>query len=169
MDPTYPTVPIVNFVAFVLVLIPLSTATVRRSWNIGLFAYASWIASVCFCTGINSILWSSNVKNIAPVWCDICKHYHTLRRLQILIGLTCPCICLASHIDFASSTAISASSFVITRRLYNIIYRQGRLQQGREVCFPLIFLSVFQMCINNYRSDSKHSWKSAYASSYLSM
>lgn len=72
MDPTYPLVPIANFLACFLVLLPLTTS-IRRSWNIGVIAYASWVAIEAFYTAINCIVWKDNSRIVVPVWCDISK------------------------------------------------------------------------------------------------
>lgn len=72
MDPTYPLIPIVNFLSFVLVVLPLLTKF-RRAWNTGVCMLAIWIAVETFTNGVNSIVWSDNVKNVAPTWCDISK------------------------------------------------------------------------------------------------
>lgn len=75
MDPTYPLLPIVNWIAFVLVLLPLTTS-IRRAWNVGVISFSLWIASQCLFRGVNTIVWADNVNNIAPVWCDISKLYN---------------------------------------------------------------------------------------------
>lgn len=73
MDPTYPLVPIANVIAFFLCLAPLLTGLMRRSWNVGVIMYALWVAVESLTTAVNTIVWSDNVKNVAPVWCDISK------------------------------------------------------------------------------------------------
>lgn len=72
MDPTYPIVPIANFVAFALAVIPLFHV-VHRSCNTGVFVFAFWLSLISLATAINTTVWSSDAKDRAPVWCDICK------------------------------------------------------------------------------------------------
>ena len=77
MDPTFPLVPIANFIACVLALLPLCTS-IRQIWNFGVCMYAIWVATVAFCTAINTIVWSDNVNITAPVWCDISEYFHSI-------------------------------------------------------------------------------------------
>lgn len=70
MDPTYPLLPIANFICLFLVLLPLSTL-VRGSWNMGVHVLAIWVALESLIRGVNSIVWADNANVIAPVWCDI--------------------------------------------------------------------------------------------------
>lgn len=72
MDPTYPLVPIANFIACALAVIPLFHM-VNRSWNTGVFVFALWLVLENLSTAINTIVWSDDAKDRAPVWCDICK------------------------------------------------------------------------------------------------
>ena len=70
MDPTYPLVPIANFTACILVLLSMSKS-MFQSWNIGACSFAIWVTVQSFTVAIRAIMWSDNVENIAPVWCDI--------------------------------------------------------------------------------------------------
>ena len=70
MDPTYPLVPTANILACLLVICPLSQS-MFQSWNIGACSFAIWVAVQSLTKTIRAIMWSDNVENIAPVWCDI--------------------------------------------------------------------------------------------------
>ena len=70
MDSTFPLVPIANFLACSLVLLSLSRG-MFQSWNIGQCSLATWVTLAALKVAINSLIWSDNVKNVAPVWCDI--------------------------------------------------------------------------------------------------
>ena len=70
MDPTFPLVPIANFLACILVLSSLS-GRMFKSWNIGACSFGLWVAAESFVRAVNAIIWSDNVDNIAPYWCDI--------------------------------------------------------------------------------------------------
>lgn len=72
MDPTYPLVPIANFIGCVLSLIPLLHMD-TRFWNTGVYVFVLWSFLSCFPVAINTVVWSNDVKDRAPVWCDICK------------------------------------------------------------------------------------------------
>lgn len=70
MDPTYPLVPIVNFFGLFLVILCIYGSSLT-AWNTGVHMYAIWVALECLVRGINSIIWHGNIRNIAPIWCDI--------------------------------------------------------------------------------------------------
>lgn len=72
MDSTYPLVPIANFIACALILIPLIHVA-TRSWNTGVCVFAFWTFLQSLSTAVNTIVWSDYVKDRAPVWCDICE------------------------------------------------------------------------------------------------
>lgn len=74
MDPTYPLAPIANLLGSVLVLLPVFTKF-RRSWNTGVCMLAIWVSIENFANGINTIVWSDNTDDVAPVWCDISECY----------------------------------------------------------------------------------------------
>ena len=71
MKPFNPLLPVTNFVASVLVLLPIPR--LFHPWNIGNCIFAIWTSVSCIIHGINAILsrWTDGADNIAPVWCDI--------------------------------------------------------------------------------------------------
>ncbi|KAF5381864.1 hypothetical protein D9757_008343 [Collybiopsis confluens] len=83
------------FIGFVLSMIPLPWHL--EAWNTGTCLYMIWTGLACLNQFINSIIWTGNVINWAPVWCDISTRF--------MIG---------------SAVAIPAASLVINRRLYYI-------------------------------------------------
>ncbi|KAJ8507749.1 hypothetical protein ONZ45_g9918 [Pleurotus djamor] len=83
------------FISFLLVSIPFPWHL--QAWNTGTCLYMFWTALACLCQFINSIVWSDNAINVAPVWCDISS--------RIIVG---------------TSWAIPAASLCINRRLYHI-------------------------------------------------
>jgi len=116
MDSTYPLVPIANFLACILVLASVSKH-MFRSWNVGACSLAIWVASQGFIIAVNSIIWSNNVDNVAPVWCDI-----------------------TTHLGVGSNVAIPAASLVIVRRLSMMIPgHQHNLVLVRERGSGLLF------------------------------
>ena len=44
-----------------------------QAWKIGVCSFASWLIVGTLINVINSIIWSKNDDNIAPVWCDLSK------------------------------------------------------------------------------------------------
>ncbi|KAJ8474492.1 hypothetical protein ONZ45_g15928 [Pleurotus djamor] len=94
-DPTFPAYPVLSFITFLLVLVPLPWHF--QAWNAGTCLYMIWTAIGCLNYFINSIVWHGNAINWAPVWCDIST--------RLTVGL---------------SVAIPAASLCINRRLYKI-------------------------------------------------
>lgn len=72
MDPTYPFVPIVNFMTSFPVLATLSSKMFKK-WNVGVCMFGLWLSLVGITIGVDTIIWSDSADDIAPVWCDICK------------------------------------------------------------------------------------------------
>lgn len=70
MDPTYPLVPIANFIGCLLTLISL-VDLVAHPWNTGVFMFAIYNLFQSLVVGISTIVWSDNNGDIAPVWCDV--------------------------------------------------------------------------------------------------
>ncbi|KAH9916389.1 STE3-domain-containing protein [Epithele typhae] len=94
-DPTWPAFPIVSFIGFVIVLIPMPWHL--QAWNSGTCYYMAWTALGCLNAFVNSIVWADNAINVAPIWCDI-----------------------STRITIGQSVGIPLASLCITRRLYNI-------------------------------------------------
>ncbi|KAI0316931.1 pheromone A receptor-domain-containing protein [Amylostereum chailletii] len=97
MDPTYPLIPIVNFVSAALVLLTILPRCMQHSWNAGLLMLASWVFIISILRAVNAIVWSNSFEDLAPVFCDI-----------------------STHLDVGGTVGVSASSLAITRRLYCI-------------------------------------------------
>lgn len=70
-DPTFPFFPIMAGLGFFIALIPLPWHL--EAWNSGTCYYMMWTAIACLNLFVNSVLWSSDAINRAPVWCDICE------------------------------------------------------------------------------------------------
>ena len=115
MDPTYPLVPIINFLASFCALVPLLSGTIH-SWNFSIFMLALWLSLMCFTMGVNTIIWCDDYQDTAPIWCDIgvCTY---------LSGFVYSCLWPFSvtHLQVGSNIAISASTFLSTRQLCNVI------------------------------------------------
>lgn len=130
MDPTYPLVPIANFLASILVVVPLFHM-ITRSWNTGVYVFALWLflQNINFASG--TIAWSSDANDRSPIWCDICKSSF-IARAAVLLGKLKK-LNKASHLQVLADSGIPACSFVITRRLYKITRLQGVTISRKQV------------------------------------
>ena len=43
------------------------------AWNTGSVLYVTWTGIQCLNQFINLVVWRNNVRNVAPVWCEICE------------------------------------------------------------------------------------------------
>lgn len=126
MDPTYPLVPIANFIACALVVVPL-LHMVTRSWNTGVYVFALWTFLSSLSYAVNTIVWANDDKDRAPVWCDICK---SSADRWIMIK--------ASHLQILVNIGRPACSLIITRRLYKITQLRGVMASKRQVSNSLL-------------------------------
>ncbi|KAJ6600325.1 pheromone B alpha 1 receptor [Mycena vulgaris] len=83
------------FIGFLCSTIPLPWHL--EAWNTGTCLYMIWTALACLVFFIDSIIWSGNIIDWSPAWCDISTHF--------LNGY---------------NLAIPACSLCINRRLYQI-------------------------------------------------
>ena len=82
MQSGYPELPVLAFIAAVLVLIPLPRQI--RARNIASTAIILWFFGRCLVSGINVIVWAGNVRDSAPVWCEISKTFSNLFTVRIV-------------------------------------------------------------------------------------
>lgn len=124
MDPTYPLIPIVNFLACILVLASMSKG-MFQSWNVGACSFAIWVTTISFTTAVDSILWADNVENLAPVWCDISEFsdYVVVHTNDVIV----------SRLQVGSNTGISVASLVIIQRLSAIIHLRDPIPDNKRV------------------------------------
>lgn len=71
----YPQLPAGAFIAAILVLIPLPWHW--RARNVSTLAIIAWLFVMNIIYAVNSIIWSGNVNNPVPVWCDISVYINT--------------------------------------------------------------------------------------------
>ena len=81
-DLGYPAFPVLSFVGFFLVLIPIPTRS--SACNIGICSYIFWISVACVNLFVNSLVWRDSAINYSPIWCDICEY----RRLVLFWSST---------------------------------------------------------------------------------
>ncbi|KAJ7482124.1 pheromone B alpha 1 receptor [Mycena galericulata] len=97
------------FVGFLCSSIPLTWHL--EAWNTGTCLYMIWTGVACLIFFIDSIVWSGNVIDWSPTWCDLSTHF--------LNGF---------------NLAIPACSLCINRRLYQIVSVRnvGRTQSTKR-------------------------------------
>lgn len=88
-DPTFPLIPILNFIGVLLVLIPFSTSSLQK-WNTGVCMLAIYVSVMCLFIAIDTIVWSNNFNVIAPVWCDIGEFMPALSAYLLFKSLLTP-------------------------------------------------------------------------------
>ena len=71
MDATYPLYPILTFVFFLAILVPLPAHL--QSKNVGTSCFIVWMALGLLSQFVNSIVWRKNALNPSPGWCDFCE------------------------------------------------------------------------------------------------
>jgi len=59
-------------VALGLVLLAMAAPSHIKARNTGTMLYIFWVFLANLLVLINRIIWNDHVRNIAPVWCDIC-------------------------------------------------------------------------------------------------
>ncbi|RXW13263.1 hypothetical protein EST38_g12588 [Candolleomyces aberdarensis] len=138
-EATYPLFPIFCLLGFIFSVIPLPWHL--QAWNSGTVYFMMWSALACLNLFINSIVWADNVRNSAPIWCEI-----------------------SIRIMLAASVGIPASSLCINRRLYKIANAQSvaisRVEKIKgllvdtSICvlFPLVYL-VMVYVVQGHRYD----------------
>lgn len=166
MDPTYPLVPIANFIACALVVIPL-IHLVTRSWNTGVYVFALWTFLSSLSYAVNTIVWADDDTDRAPVWCDICKR--AVQMLEYRRRLTCRLI-KASHLQILVNIGRPACSLIITRRLYKITRLQDAIISKRQVSRHLLVNCRDRKAdsIRFCRGALSYPWNSFYVSGSLS-
>jgi pheromone a factor receptor len=91
-------------IGFVISIVPLWWHL--ESWNVGTCMYMIWTALACLVHFVDSILWSGNAVNWAPVWCDISI------RVQLAVDVAWPAcgLCIIRRLYYiASPTAVTTS------------------------------------------------------------
>ncbi|TDL16853.1 fungal pheromone STE3G-protein-coupled receptor [Rickenella mellea] len=126
LHPTYPAFPIMAFLSFVAILLPL--AWIRRD-NFGIIFLFLWTATACLNQFVNSVIWHGNTRNFIPVFCDI-----------------------SSRLMVAHFTALPASGLCMIRRLYHICsmkafhltppQKRKALVQDLCICLGVPFLTM---------------------------
>ncbi|TRM58313.1 pheromone A receptor-domain-containing protein [Schizophyllum amplum] len=116
---SYPNWVFSMFMAFGTVITLLPLPWHLEAWNTGTCLYMIWVSVACLVQLVNSIVWSGNAINWAPIWCDISA--------RIIIG---------------TSVAIPAASLVINRRLYCIAtvrtVTKTKPERRREVMMDML-------------------------------
>jgi hypothetical protein len=56
-----------------LVLLALAAPSHFSARNTGTILFICWVFTANLIVLINRIIWHDHVRNIAPIWCDICQ------------------------------------------------------------------------------------------------
>ena len=138
MDPTYPLIPVANFIGCLLIILPMLTC---MTYSTGICAFAGWAVLFGFGQGVNSIIWKDNTNDVAPVWCDLSESPSCLMRFVHTDFK------IATHIFLATNVALPACSLVITRRLYYIICRRDSHTPERTQ--KVVVLRRLRICLQD--------------------
>jgi len=116
MQSGYPELPVLAFIAAVLVLIPLPRQI--KACNVACITIILWLFVHCLVSGVDAILWAGNVTDSAPVWCEISKTFSNLFLNRVLtqdirsasylrngavIAFPAATLCISKHLEFISS------------------------------------------------------------------
>jgi len=145
--------PAAGFLAAALVLVPLPRQV--RARNIATIAMIFWLSSFCFTLAIDATIWAGNVKNSAPLWCDISKYRS---HCGIMLSVTYPLESLfftAIKLKSGTYIALSAASLCICKHLESLSAgrpmpttscRSFQVAFELGMCFGLPFLWMF-VCV----------------------
>jgi len=98
-------------IGFILSVVPIYWHL--ESWFVGTGVYMIWTALGCLVHFVDSIVWSGNAINRAPVWCDIGKFMRFFTRFLCLTNLIQLFVfnsLLPSHGPLAISALFAAST-----------------------------------------------------------
>jgi len=109
----YPALPAGAFIAAFLILIPAFQHPPTRQSEIPRFSLIVWLFITNVIYGVNSLAWSDNVQNKAPVWCDICKRLTLKVMGPIYLTPATP----AAKLNIGASMAFPACNLCISRNL----------------------------------------------------
>ena len=84
MDPTYPLLPLANFLAATLTLLTFITTQLRDPWNLGISTLSAWVFINTLFTGIQTIIWRDDSDtSLAPGLCDIGLYIEWLQLCEL--------------------------------------------------------------------------------------
>jgi len=144
----YPQLPVGAAIGAILVLVPLPAHL--RVRNIAVLSMILFIFSTNVINVVNTLVWAGNVKDVAPIWCDISEFvassligmfliYRPATNIQLLadISVALAGFCACKYLELVSSSRITT------------VDRHNRLVFEFLMCFvvPLIFIP-FRMCLN---------------------
>ncbi|KAG8848425.1 a-factor receptor [Serendipita sp. 411] len=98
--------------AFAILLLLLPSPWHIRSKNPGTLLYIAWSLTANVIYFVNSIVWRGNIRNPAPVWCDIA----TKLIIGLSVGLPCASLCIQRRLYLVSR----ASPLHTEKRVYHL-------------------------------------------------
>ena len=132
----YPILPACAFIGVFLALI-----TAFWNWRAGrtpTLSLIAWLFTMNVAYGANNLVWSDDVQDRAPIWCDICEYIVLRRRVLYLIPFR-----TATKLIIGASMALPACNLCISKHLAMIgAGRAARLDhrdRRRIVMFDLGF------------------------------
>ncbi|PVF96424.1 STE3-like pheromone receptor [Serendipita vermifera] len=98
--------PFVMGCAVAMILLLLPAAWHIRSRNSGTIIYIGWSLVGNLIYFVNSIVWAGNLRNPAPVWCDI----STKIIVGLTVGLPCASLCIQRRLYLVSRVSSTSST-----------------------------------------------------------
>ncbi|WWC59158.1 uncharacterized protein I303_101706 [Kwoniella dejecticola CBS 10117] len=90
--------------SIILALLPLPVQW--RARNSGTLLLITWLLIGNITTFVNGIVWWDSLKNVAPIWCDICAKLS----IGLPLGITASSLCITRRlVMIASSTTVTFS------------------------------------------------------------
>ena len=159
-----PELPVLAFLAAVLVLIPLPRQI--KACNVACITIILWLFVHCLVSGVDAILWAGNVTDSAPVWCEISEAFFDLFKHHVLtqdirsascikngatIALPASTLCISKHLEFISSGRFVTLEKNQWRRTYFELFMCVVLPcLWMVVCMPIGFASSSNLA-NRFR------------------
>ena len=107
----YPILPAGAFTAAFLVLVPAFWHW--RAGNVPTLSLIAWLFTLNLIYGANSLVWSDNIWDKAPVWCDVCEYLF----LKLYACSQTPLAFAAAKLIIGASTALPACTLCICKYL----------------------------------------------------
>lgn len=146
--------PIVSFLAVILVLLPLPWHWKAR--NVATLSLIAWLVVINFMRGVNSIVWMDNVRIHYRWWCDITT------KVFMGVGVALPAcsFCITRNLEHIASTRVAMSTaadkkrrriidFCITIGFPVLIMALHYIVQGHRFdiledigCNPSVYMSI---------------------------
>ena len=133
----YPVLPVVSATAALLTLVPLPSQL--RTRNVATICLIGSVFLLHATTTVNALVWAENVRDSAPVWCDICPSHFILHHLGYWVDTFVP----ASTILFSWAYAALGATLCVARHIHWITSLRGWMsQRPHRTLFELMLCGV---------------------------